>query len=255
MPCRLNLPPTQATNSAALITWGKDGVLVDTRSERRMTIRKEEGGGWHQDLIIQPVKKDDAGFYVCLLSANNDYNVIGTTSLLATTNDTFVWLLMTGPVTVLSEVKDSKIKDSEVKNSEVKRSLTYTWHCQAAGVDDVDWIFPPTLALRHHSTSKTNGTHGGGSATTFIEDLGSNVTLPCLVISTPPLQTLQWLRNNALLPVSPDRVKGGTVYRPALTIGRVTQADGGSYVCRATNAMGTTDGAPRHLGLIGERLF
>ncbi|XP_076091538.1 uncharacterized protein LOC143063331 isoform X4 [Mytilus galloprovincialis] len=72
----------------------------------------------------------------------------------------------------------------------------------------------------------------------FTEDA---VTLDCVITSGTPTE-IKWYRNSDRIFVSVDpRLSGGNTDNPALTISEIEMADGGSYVCEATNEFSTVD--------------
>jgi hypothetical protein len=77
------------------------------------------------------------------------------------------------------------------------------------------------------------------SPTFYNPTIGTSITLNCVVTSgTATLIT--WLKDNNILNINANaRLTNGDVSTPSLSISKVQQSDGGSYVCQAADATGT----------------
>lgn len=74
------------------------------------------------------------------------------------------------------------------------------------------------------------------SKTFYNPKQSTSVTLRVQIDGTPT--QVVWYQNGELI-IKSGRISGGTVTVPSLTINNVTRSDAGSYVCEATNEMGT----------------
>ncbi|VDI13507.1 obscurin-RhoGEF [Mytilus galloprovincialis] len=74
------------------------------------------------------------------------------------------------------------------------------------------------------------------SKTFYNPKQSTSVTLRVQIDGTPT--QVVWYQNGELI-IKSERISGGTVTVPSLTINNVTRSDAGSYVCEATNEMGT----------------
>lgn len=95
-------------------------------------------------------------------------------------------------------------------------------------------------------------------ADTYSVDYGSSTTIPCTVIqSVPPHTSVLWKRfrngnlENIDIQGSNGKYLGGSVTAPSLTINNAVQDDETSYICTATNDVGTGQSFGRFLDVIG----
>ena len=73
---------------------------------------------------------------------------------------------------------------------------------------------------------------------------GDSQTITCTVSGSPQATAITWTRTTTGGPVTlnvqslPGKYSGGTVVNPSLTISNFATTDAGSYICKATNAVG-----------------
>ena len=92
--------------------------------------------------------------------------------------------------------------------------------------------------------------------TNYNVDIGSSVTLGCVVTSNPAHTTVYWQRidsNGAgsTINLNTGKYSGSTVSSPSLTISNAALTDEGNYRCYATNSIGTGQSQNTYLDVIG----
>ena len=89
-------------------------------------------------------------------------------------------------------------------------------------------------------------------------NIGATVTLGCTVIASPSVTSVYWRRivNNQQqnIDASNSKYSGSTVSSPSLVISNAALSDEGSYVCFATNSIGTGSSQQTFLDVIGSKL-
>lgn len=89
----------------------------------------------------------------------------------------------------------------------------------------------------------------------YITQRQQSVTLLCEVSSDLPLTKLLWEKNFSLIEKNNERkFSGGNIQCPSLTIKDAEPTDKGSYVCYATNDIGTTQSSSIDLQCTYEKL-
>ena len=78
--------------------------------------------------------------------------------------------------------------------------------------------------------------------TSYCFELGQPVILTCSVTSLPVALTVIWKKNNVDVTIDGDKYSGSSEHSPSLKINNATYDDEGTYVCSATNAVGTSTG-------------
>ena len=86
-----------------------------------------------------------------------------------------------------------------------------------------------------------------------IED--HNITLSCNVSGVPDVYDVSWTMDTTSGSVNSDRLTGGTITDPSLTVGDTELGDTGWYTCSATNLAGTTRGKPLHLNVTESKIL
>jgi hypothetical protein len=86
-----------------------------------------------------------------------------------------------------------------------------------------------------------------------IED--HNITLSCNVSGVPDVYDVSWTMDTTSGSVNSDRLTGGTITDPSLTVGDTELGDTGWYTCSATNLAGTTYGKPLHLNVTESKIL
>jgi len=86
-----------------------------------------------------------------------------------------------------------------------------------------------------------------------IED--HNITLSCNVSGVPDVYAVSWTMNTTSGSVNSDRLAGGTITDPSLTVENTELGDTGWYTCTATNLAGTTYGKPLYLNVTESKLL
>jgi len=86
-----------------------------------------------------------------------------------------------------------------------------------------------------------------------IED--HNITLSCNVSGVPDVYDVSWTMDTTSGSVNSDRLTGGTITDPSLTVEDTELGDTGWYTCSATNLAGTTDGKPLHLNVTESKIL
>ncbi|CAC5377805.1 unnamed protein product [Mytilus coruscus] len=86
--------------------------------------------------------------------------------------------------------------------------------------------------------------------------IGQQLTLPCTVTGTPTQTNVFWMKvvngvqTNVVINGN-SRYTGGTTATPSLTITNAQSSDEGTYVCHATNIVGTSNSQNTFLDVIG----
>ena len=86
--------------------------------------------------------------------------------------------------------------------------------------------------------------------------IGQQVTITCTVSGTPTQTSVSWRKivNGVQTNVNINgnsRYSGGTTNSPSLTITNAELADEGSYICYATNSVGTSNSQTTVLDVTG----
>lgn len=91
--------------------------------------------------------------------------------------------------------------------------------------------------------------------------VGNSVTLVCTVTANPTHTSVYWRRTvsgittDITVANSNNKYSGSTVSTPSLTINNAGAADEGSYVCFASNSVGTGQSSQTFLDVFGGKLL
>ena len=83
---------------------------------------------------------------------------------------------------------------------------------------------------------------------------GQSVTLMCSVPSVSAPTKVFWTRNGIPIDINDVIYEGSTLNSPSLRIARVTSEYAGTYVCSASNNVGTSHGPSIELAVTGGKL-
>ncbi|VDH91359.1 Hypothetical predicted protein, partial [Mytilus galloprovincialis] len=86
--------------------------------------------------------------------------------------------------------------------------------------------------------------------------IGQQVNIPCIVTGTPTQTNVSWIKVVNGVPTDVvinggSRYSGGTIAAPSLTITNTQNSDEGTYVCYATNIVGTSNSQNTFLDVTG----
>jgi hypothetical protein len=94
----------------------------------------------------------------------------------------------------------------------------------------------------------------------YNSNIGSTVTLGCVVTSNPAHTTVYWQRidsngGGSNINMNSGKYSGSTVNNPSLTISSSALSDEGNYRCYATNSIGTGQSQNTYLDVVGSKYF
>lgn len=97
------------------------------------------------------------------------------------------------------------------------------------------------------------------SQTTYPINIGNTVTIDCSVVASPSHTTVYWTRQVgsntpetiSVTGASSTKYGGATVVSPSLIIYNVDENDQATYVCHATNIVGTGKSSQAFLDVVG----
>ena len=98
-------------------------------------------------------------------------------------------------------------------------------------------------------------------ANTYSVNVGSSVTLQCVVSANPQHTTVYWKKvvngvpTNVNLATANNKYSGSTVTSPSLVINNAVVADEGYYVCYADNSVGTGQSSQTFLDVVGSKFI
>ena len=78
--------------------------------------------------------------------------------------------------------------------------------------------------------------------TSYCIEFGQPVILTCSVTSLPAALTVIWKKNGADVTIDGVKYSGSSKHSPSLRINNTNTDDEGTYVCFATNTVGTSTG-------------
>ncbi|XP_069133871.1 basement membrane-specific heparan sulfate proteoglycan core protein-like [Argopecten irradians] len=235
--------------------------------------------------IVTATAADSAG-YVCTVTNSVGTGVSGTTTLAVTGAVPAVsiplnaYTVITGQsITIVCAVTANPTA-SRISWSKTVGTVTST-----LTIDNTKFtggnIQTPSLTINNagandEATYKCSATNVVGSATSNAATLdvtgglptvtitspppitavvGSSVTLTCTVVATPQASSVTWKRTvggvTSNIATTTAKFSGSTVANPSLTINSIATTDQGSYVCTATNAVGTGESSPARLAVTG----
>ncbi|OWF51120.1 hypothetical protein KP79_PYT00755 [Mizuhopecten yessoensis] len=91
--------------------------------------------------------------------------------------------------------------------------------------------------------------------TTYSVSTNSQVTLQCSVSANPAITSVVWQKSSggttSSITIDGTRYSGGSTTSPTLVINNAASTDSGTYVCRATNSIGTGTGTSITLSVTG----
>lgn len=101
------------------------------------------------------------------------------------------------------------------------------------------------------------------SQTTYPINIGNTVTIDCSVVASPPHTTVYWTRQIGSNPAErlsitgsgSTKYGGSTIVSPSLLIYNVEESDQATYVCHATNIVGTGKSSQAFLDVVGSMFF
>lgn len=101
------------------------------------------------------------------------------------------------------------------------------------------------------------------SQTTYPINIGKTVTIDCTVTSNPAYTSVYWTRQIGTNPEETlsttgslsTKYGGSSVVSPSLTIYNVEESDQGTYICHATNIVGTGQSSQAFLDVVGSMSF
>ncbi|XP_033751405.1 hemicentin-1-like isoform X2 [Pecten maximus] len=124
-----------------------------------------------------------------------------------------------------------------------------TYTCKAANIVGAAQSSPVTLAVTGAPPTVQIG------STVYTAITGSSTTLACTVTATPSATLVRWTKQTTTgtVQITTDGTKysGSTPSSPSLIINSVSSTDEGTYVCQATNVVGTASSAQTTLSVIG----
>ncbi|XP_070202021.1 hemicentin-1-like isoform X2 [Littorina saxatilis] len=261
LPCDYDASPSPTS-----LVWLKNSVPLSLPSEQG---RLTGGSVSSPSLVIQNVNKTDAAVYVCRVTS-----VMDTTSTPNITVGVIYGPDITIPITVYTARISSNVTLTCYVDAYPMEDLFVYWlkDGQPVNLDTPDrekyrgsLVSIPSLTI-HDVTASDSGNYTcrAGSperivsgeavrldvsyvpimtviATAYTQNAGQSQTIPCSYDAFPIPTRVQWTKNSQPLDVinSGGKYAGSTTTNATLTINSLTREDAGTYVCTATNTMGT----------------
>ncbi|XP_069133868.1 hemicentin-1-like isoform X9 [Argopecten irradians] len=235
--------------------------------------------------IVTATAADSAG-YICTATNSVGTGVSGTTTLTVTgavptvniplnaytvitgqsitivcnvaanpTASSISWSKTVGTVTSILTIDNTKFTGGNIQTP----SLTIN---NAGANDEATYKCSATNVVGSATSNAATLDVTGGLPTVTITNpppitavVGSSVTLTCTVVATPQASSVTWKRTvggvTSNIATATAKFSGSTVANPSLTINSIATTDQGSYVCTATNAVGTGESSPATLAVTG----
>ncbi|XP_069133959.1 serine-rich adhesin for platelets-like isoform X33 [Argopecten irradians] len=274
-----------AIPAASTVFWEKtvNGVT------NRLTIDQVAYGGSttsSPSLIVYSAQADDSGVYVCKASnavgtGQSDQVTISVTGAApVVTIAQASYTVTTGTTATLVCTVVATPQASVVRWKKTANGVTTTITINNAKYSGGS-VTSPTLVISSAENSDvgfyvceaTNAVGTGTSSQTYLEitgDLpivqvlqpfytvtkGQSVTLECTVSGTPVATSVSWERTSAgvttVVTIDNNQYQGSTANSPSLVISAADSIDTGTYVCTATNTVGTRRSTSTSLTVTGD---
>ncbi|XP_063420714.1 hemicentin-1-like [Mytilus trossulus] len=271
------------TGTATSISWYFNNQVINIASSSKYS----NGNTINPSLTVSNVALSDAGQYYCqatngLVTANSNTITLTVLDIPSVNLQQSIYNVNYGSSVVLvcsvtanpvhttvywRKIKNGVTTDINVVNSNNKYSgsSVSSPSLQINNVDLNDEAYYVCFA--------TNSVGSGQSSQTFLDVIGGflNITIPqssysvligqqvtisCTVTGTPTQTNVFWSKvvNGVLTNVGINgngRYSGGTTSAPSLTITNTQRSDEGTYVCYATNIVGTSNSQNTFLDVTG----
>ncbi|XP_052106699.1 hemicentin-1-like [Mytilus californianus] len=276
-----------ANPAASSVYWQK--VSESTTSTVDMSNSRYTGSSVSTpSLTINNLNSNDAGNYICLAansvgtgqSIQGPLTVIGNVPVVTVRQSTYSSNIG-NTITLASVVSANPAHTAVYWTRQINNGNTETLNPASSSKYSGSTTQSPSLTINNADISDegkyichaTNIVGTGQSSETFLDvignipnvtasilvssvQVGSPVTIRCIVISTPAATQILWQRNvnnaDTTMDLSSIRYSGGTTFNPSLTIISVQSGDQGQYFCQASNSEGTGTSNTVYLTVTGD---